>query len=109
MSNNNMIDNMIDNQYKSTPYKKSKHSSTSKSHKKSNHRHNYEEVLIRTVYNGILNKPEYSLHIGKRCSICGKISIVKYIITRKTEHGTYLMLDNNQILEMYPNLPVYDL
>lgn len=72
--------------------------------KKSNHKHQYEDVLLRIALNS--GREHYSL--GKRCKICGKTAITKYFITEQRLGRTYLVLDSSKILELYQNLEIVD-
>ena len=72
--------------------------------KKSNHKHQYEDVLLRIALNS--GREHYSL--GKRCKICGKTTITKYFITEQRLDRTYLVLDSNKILGQYSNLEIVD-
>lgn len=88
-----------------TPYKRKKESNTSKSTRKSKHKHDYRQCLLKTT-NEFNGRQIETLHLGRICNICGKTHIDKYFITRKTEHGTYLMLENNEILATYTDLEI---
>ena len=79
-----------------TPYKKKKGKS---GRAKSNHKHLYEECLV---------KSELGLHIGKYCSVCGKTQITNYFITVPTENSCArrMVFNNEEIKGLYPNLPI---
>lgn len=85
-------------------HRRKRESSTSKSNKKTNHRHNYEKCLLRRIEDS-----KELLHLGRICSICGKVRIDNYFITKHQEDGTYLVLDNTEILNLYPNLEIKDI
>lgn len=91
-------------------HKKKKASTISKSKNKSTHKHQYADCLLndRNTYNG-----EEHSHIckAKYCVICGKINDIHYFQT--TPHPTKpccrIMLTNEELLELYPNVPIYDI
>lgn len=90
------------------PYKRKKESTTSKSSKKSKHKHEYKKCLLRTdfEFNG---KNKKVLHVGRVCTICGKTHIDQYFVSKKTEDRLYLMLDYDEIIDEYPDLEIIDI
>lgn len=98
---------IADSEHDIVRYRKKKASSRSKASKKSNHLHEYTNVLIRNKYNvngnGILG-----YRLGKKCKICGKVATTQCLITSKQPDGTHLALKNNQILELYKDLEIVD-
>lgn len=77
-------------------YIKKKKSSVSKSKEKSKHKHEYIDCLL-VEDNGEPHKATY-------CKICGKIGDVKFCETKKTDHGTYQMLNAEEVFEKYKDL-----
>lgn len=69
--------------------------------KKSNHKHEYEKCLIMKDW-----KYKSHLHLGKRCSICKKISPSYEFIFDETLGG-FSMLNNDAILDRYKNLMIF--
>ena len=80
---------------KETPYKKKK----KKSVKKSNHKHQYQECLI---------KWDNHYHAGERCFVCGKIGDLKFFETIPYREGISRLLTQEEILEKYKNLECFD-
>ena len=75
---------------------------------KSNHKHNYEEIIGKmSVKNS--DRPHYV--IAKKCSICGKVEIVEFFITSPVPNKPLRKLVSvlDEIKEMYPNLQVVDI
>lgn len=80
--------------------KKSKKGGT----KKSNHKHEFEDVLLIREFGG------RSSHVmGKRCIHCGLIRDKNWFISERTSEGLYRMLSDEEILEKYKDLPCIDL
>lgn len=73
---------------------KKKNSSVSKSQVKTNHKHQYEDVLF-------VDKEYRHLHKGTCCSICGKIGDLKIRDTEKLEDGRYRALSCSEMEEKY--------
>ena len=71
--------------------------------KKSNHKHDYYDVLVKSTVYG---RPHYSF--GKQCIHCGKVEITNYFISEKTESGAFRMLFGNEILEKYKFLKIVE-
>lgn len=81
--------------------------------KKSNHKHIYEECLLRyTRKNKFTGKDELKHIRAKKCTVCNKISDVIYFETEKItdESGrqAYRMLDDEETLAKFKHLPIYD-
>lgn len=89
-------------------YKRKKPSNTSRSYKKSDHKHDYEKCLIRSHsdYYGE-NKEHY--HLGRVCRICGSTKIDQFMITKLLENRRYLCLRNEEILADYKDLRIVDI
>ena len=83
---------MIQSGFSETPYKKK---SNKKKSKKSNHKHEYEDVIV------LLNKFP---HRGQQCKICGKTN-VGFFFSRK-ENGFNFLLNYDEVKKKYPNLKV---
>lgn len=91
-----------------TPHKKTKNSDISKSAKKSNHKHIYKDVLVKS-YNSIYGEvtPHYGL--GKQCKICGRIVQTHYFLTKKCAgSSSRVIMTQSEILAAYANLEVVD-
>lgn len=68
---------------------------------KSNHKHNFEEVMIIGELNNHISRT-----LGERCTICGKTRYKSMFISEKDEStGFYRLLNENEILKKYGNLP----
>lgn len=76
---------------------KKKKSSVSKSKEKSRHKHEYVDCLLIEAD----NRPHKSAY----CKFCGKVGDVKFCETEKTDHGTYRMLNVQEVFEKYRDLP----
>lgn len=91
-------------------YRKKKQSNISKSKCKSKHKHEYKSCLIRYAYDAYGRKFS-SIQIASYCNLCGKIGRninPERKITEKTENGYYRMLNNEEILKLNDDLPVFD-
>lgn len=84
-------------------HKKKSRSNVSKASKKSNHKHEYEDVLIRT------KGDKECLCLGKQCKICGNKQITKYFITEQQGGHTALVIDPERIKQIYPDLSIISL
>lgn len=78
-------------------YKKKKPSDTSHARRKSKHKHDYADCLLRT--------PKDALRKAQACRICGKIYDIKYILTKKTSDGLWQAMTTDEIKEVYSELP----
>ena len=89
---------VLDTDYNSEVPKhlKKKKSSVSKSKEKSKHKHEYVDCLL--IEDDILP------HKAVYCKICGKVGDIKFCETEKTDHGTYRMLNKEEIFEKYKEL-----
>lgn len=76
---------------------KKKKSSVSKSKEKSKHRHEYIDCL--------LIEDDSKPHKATCCKICGKVGNIKFFETEKTVHGTYRMLNAEEVFEKYKDIP----
>lgn len=81
-------------------YRKKKNSS-SKSDRKSNHKHIYIESLFHV-------EGFCSVYIGEYCSICGKIGSLKHE-TIKDSRGYYIMLSDAEMREKYKAYDEFEL
>lgn len=95
-------------------YLKQKESNISKANKKSKHKHQYEECLIRYKWNWEENKIHTSLN--SYCIICGKINdrmknsiVTDYMKKVDTPMGKrYIRISEDTLYEKYHNrLPVF--
>ncbi len=77
--------------------------------KRADHKHLYEDVLIT---NYILPNGQAWGHLmlGQHCTICGKVAVKKYMLTKKDERGWYEVMDNEEIIHdnRYTSLPIID-
>ena len=81
-----------------------KKNNSSKSDKKSDHKHEYQDCLLMCKYNW---SDEYYVHKDQYCIVCGKINAHYY-----QAFGEYVQdidKDNDTIITKYPNLPVFHL
>lgn len=100
-------------------YLKSTESNISKSNRKSKHKHQYEECIIRYKFS-FMGKNNLHTELSSYCSICGKIgdrfSKEKSIVEEKTLHKQlpngmkYLIhMSGKEIYEQYHDiLPVFN-
>lgn len=97
-------------------YKKKKASNISKSKKKSNHKHNYQECLIEyplKIYFNIDNRDEQTaICNASYCSICGKLNGSKIQDTIKEWNNyfnryVYRDLTKEERKERYKDLPYF--
>lgn len=96
-------------------YKKNTGSNISKIEKKSKHKHQYEECIIRYKFS-FMGKNNLHTELSSYCSICGKIgdrlkdSIVKdYIKSELHNRRTiYSVMSGTELYEKYHNkMPVF--
>jgi hypothetical protein len=89
----------------STGKKKSKSSKK----KKSDHKHDFYEVLLRLCYKDPLTgKEKKSLHLGKKCRVCGKLKETQWFITESTDDGYRKILSYDETVEKYPDYEIID-
>ena len=79
-------------------YRKKRNSSTSASKSKSSHRHEYSPCLLMEK-----GKP----HLAEFCGICGKINNVHFGEV-KMRGGKTMLLWDEEVLEMYKDLPKFE-
>ena len=77
---------------------KKKKSNTSKAKNKSNHKHEYKEVLLM-----IDGRP----HPAKMCIICGKKADIKYFVTERVPAG-WRVLSDKQIYEKWKDVEIIE-
>lgn len=87
---------MIDNDI--PKYRKKKSSSTSKSSRKSKHKHIYKECLV--IEN---DRP----HLATVCEICGKVGRLLTHETRRNDDGTYTVIEYDETYERHKDLEKY--
>jgi hypothetical protein len=75
--------------------------------KKSNHKHNYTDILIISYFEFNGEKREH-ISLGKRCIFCGKQKKELMFITERVGEGYRIILEAKQILDKYPELDLYD-
>lgn len=73
---------------------------------KSNHKHEYEPVILRRSYDFMGKLECYSL--GKICNECGKTKITYYFDTDKTDDGCIRILCDEELLEKYKDYRIID-
>ena len=89
---------MINDYDEEIKYKRRKESNVSKSNKKSNHKHVYEDCLL-------LDEKYKSVHKAQYCKICGKINHIKFFDFSPLENEKFLqLLSNDERLEKYKDL-----
>ena len=79
----------------------------SKQHKKKkcDHKHVYEDVLLKvTTKDPLTGKVRKTLHLGKKCSVCNLIKETGWFILG--EDGKILSYD--EVLKKYPNYDIVD-
>lgn len=92
---------MIENYDEDVKHKRKKESNTSKSNKKSNHKHIYEDCLL--IEN---NKYVYKVQY---CTICGKRNNTKWFDFSPLENEKFLqLLSNDEKLEKYKDLKRFE-
>lgn len=79
------------------PKYRKKRSGKSRASSKASHKHEYMDCLL-TTDDGHVHKAQY-------CKVCGKLHHVQFFLTHKQADGTYLMLNNEEVLREYPDLP----
>lgn len=87
---------MIENEI--PKYRKKRNSSTSASKSKSSHRHEYSPCLL--MEKGRPHRAEY-------CGICGKINNLQFFEC-VPQNGLQRMLQDDEILEKYKDLPKFE-
>lgn len=72
--------------------------------KKSNHKHEYEGVLIKSNTQ-FGEKYRY----GEQCNVCGKINNERYFETKRNEGSPFsTMLSQEEILDKYKDLKIVE-
>ena len=101
------------------PHRKKKESSTSKSSKKSKHKHIWEECFLHTIlpykyYSWISDTAEKekildTLAPGYRCVFCGRLKMNYDTSLRYAHEGRFLRaLTKKDLLDLHPDWPIYD-
>lgn len=97
-------------------YKKKKASNVSKSKKKSNHKHDYQECLIEYPLENYLKNDQFKEKVSvcnaTYCKICGKLNDSKFHNAIKEwneslNHFVYRSLTNEERKEQYKDLPYF--
>lgn len=89
----------IEQSEQSTGKKKSK----DKKHKRSDHKHDYYKVLIRTQI-PIGKKLKNTYSFGNKCSICGKVKDISFYVYDESGH----ISDEQEILKKFADLEIVD-
>lgn len=91
-------------------YRKSKQSNVSKASKKSKHKHEYYDVLLRVRCG--LQDEKGSLHFGRRCRVCGKLDwnggLEFHTKESRDGHTYFSVWTDEEILAKYGHLEQYD-
>jgi len=100
------------------PYRKKKDSSTSKSSKKSDHKHIWDDCFIHATLpekycwvQDPIKKKEFldALSPGSRCILCGRLKLNYQTELRYAREGGFLRrLTNNEMLRLHPNWTIYE-
>ena len=95
----------MDNYFQEVPKhkKKAKH----KPPKKSDHKHQYYDVLIHEK-KYVLGKMIDCYYLGEKCSICSAWETTQIFLSEKMENGYSRMMSNERILEKYKDLELID-
>lgn len=104
---NGETDNMDKLEDSIAKYRKKKNSDTSKSCKKSDHKHKSIEVLLYNAERGKHNR-------AKICAICGKVQVLHYFETESvdtrdlTRRGRRVLVED-EVYERYKHLPIFNI
>ena len=101
------------------PYRKKKESSVSKSSRKSNHKHIWEECFLHSVlpdkhYGWITDQQEKEALLsvfspGYRCAFCGRLKMNYDFSARYTYVGQFIRaLTKEELLDSHPDWAVYE-
>lgn len=101
------------------PYRKKKDSSTSKSSKKSNHKHVWEECFLHAILPeknfGFIQDPVKMAQMrnctapGFRCVFCGRLKRNYDLSLRYERDGSFLrMFTSEELLRLHPEWIVYE-
>lgn len=72
--------------------------------KKSNHKHEYKGVLIKSD-----TQFGETYHYGEKCNVCGKINNEKFFETKRKEGSPFsIMLSQEEILDKYKDLKIVE-
>ena len=75
--------------------------------KKSNHKHLYEPVILRSkIRMTFSNEETYSMWSGSRCTICGKIKLGWMFLEPLPNEAASRMMSNEEIIEKNPELKI---
>lgn len=75
--------------------------------KKSKHKHEYEDVLVR--FTDVPSNSLRSLVVTKRCRTCGRYKYSKMFDTKLTQDGYYQILGLEELSKKYKDLPCYSM
>lgn len=96
--------NFIDSDYYDKEIPKYRKKRKKKNVKKSDHKHQYIDVLIRRK-----NKESFWYSHGKVCKVCGRIGEERYFETEEVEgKGYFRCLTQEELLEKYKDLPIFE-
>ena len=87
-----------------------KKKSKPKKHKKTDHKHEYTEVLLREEKtNPVTGKKNYWVMLGEKCIVCAQMRVKKWFLTEKGEDGYYRQLTYEEALKKYKGLEIIDI
>lgn len=83
--------------------------STGKKSKKSDHKHEFKDVLLRvSTKDPLTGKEKKSLHLGKKCESCNLIRETQWFITESCGNGYSRTLDYDEIIKKYPDYEIIE-
>lgn len=98
------------NEFNNVPKHKKK--ATKQQSAKSDHKHNYEPVLLRISYDSKRKNGFYYYLIGIRCRICGKTGLADNFLPIRTDKKDgktcFSFPKSGEIPEEYKNIPIVD-
>lgn len=94
-----------------TKYRKRMKSNRSSAARKSDHKHEYKKSLFRYKWISPIDGQEKTrIAIGEYCTICGRISNMKYTVTEKIDGSPmYRALSDNELIERHKNLDILNI
>lgn len=81
------------------------------SHPKANHKHVYRNCLVTCIGTDPIdtNKTVEHCYRAQYCTICGKLTNLKFFETARSEYGTRLLLSlsTSEMQKQYPDFPTF--